>query len=101
MRENENETELVFNSTVAPADILKQAQEIISGPRRKAYGSAVRSFTQIAALWSAYLDQNIEPRDVAMMMILLKTSRQCSAHNEDNLIDICGYAALACEVEIC
>lgn len=91
-------TELNFTT---PADILNQAQEIISGPRRESYGNAIQSFTQIAALWSAYLGQSVAPRDVAMMMILLKTSRQCAAHNDDNLVDICGYAALAREVEIC
>lgn len=77
-------------------EILTKAGEIISGERNARYGRSEDSFTHIAALWGDYLDRDISPRDVAMMMVLLKIAR--SQHDEnytDNYVDICGYAALA------
>lgn len=77
-------------------EILIKAGEIISGERNARYGKPEDSFTHIAALWGDYLDRDISPRDVAMMMVLLKIAR--SQHDEnytDNYVDICGYAALA------
>ena len=77
-------------------EILTKADFIIKGHRNNMYGKPEDSFTHIAALWGDYLDRDISPRDVAMMMVLLKIAR--SQHDEnytDNYVDICGYAALA------
>ncbi len=82
----------------AIVDVLDEAKRLISGSRREAYGSAHDSFSCIASLWSTYLSATIKPVDVAMMMVLLKVAREKAAHGTDNLVDICGYAALAEEV---
>ena len=77
-------------------EILTKAGEIINGERNARYGKPEDSFAYIAALWGDYLDRDISPRDVAMLMVLMKVAR--SQHDEnytDNYVDICGYAALA------
>ena len=73
--------------------ILTRAAEIVSG-KDSQHGSAEDNFGRIAAMWSAYLGRDVTARDVAVMMILLKTSRIASGHqSDDNWIDISGYAA--------
>lgn len=75
--------------------VLDTAKTILSGDRRESYGSPQESFARIATLWSAYLGYAISSHDVAMLMILLKIARQKNKHKDDNLVDMCGYAALA------
>ena len=56
------------------------------------------SFNTIASLWTTYLGLPITPKDVCMMMILLKVARiSLSYAEEDSLVDIAGYAACADE----
>ena len=80
-------------------EILDTAKKIINGRREDDYGSAEDNFSTIAKLWSEYLSSHVNPKDVAMMMILLKVARMgTGAGTEDCLVDICGYAALAVEM---
>ena len=37
--------------------------------------------------------------DVAAMMVLLKVSRSRASDHSDNWVDVCGYAAIAGELE--
>lgn len=84
-------------------NILNTANDIINGARKEEYGDAFDSFDRIAGLWSSYLDHHITPVDVAQMMILMKVSRganvaKFNAIQEDSLVDIAGYSALAYQV---
>ena len=84
-------------------NILNTANDIINGDRKDEYGDAFDSFDRIAGLWSSYLDHHISPVDVAQMMILMKVSRganvaKFNAIQEDSLVDIAGYSALAYQV---
>jgi hypothetical protein len=50
-------------------------------------------------MWNAYMraksDQDITPKDVAALMMLVKVARFANdPTHRDNLVDICGYAAL-------
>ena len=77
--------------------ILKEANKIIYGDREKTYGHPAKNLMKIAELWNAYLDNtvNISPKDVACMMILLKTARLGNnPDHRDSVVDIAGYAAL-------
>lgn len=82
-------------------DLLREAHRIINGERQGQYGSPEDSFELIARFWNNYLrvagkrDNCMTPRDVAMLMILLKVAREAHAPKRDNLVDIIGYAALA------
>jgi len=84
-------------------NILKEANDIIYGDREKTYGHPSKNLRAIAEMWTAYLvasraittENNIGAKDVAAMMVLLKTARLANdPDHRDSLVDICGYAAL-------
>lgn len=80
-------------------EILDEAARIVTGERQNQYGSAENSFALIGGLWGDYLGMDISPRDVALMMILLKVAREKGGKGKaDNWIDIAGYAACGGEV---
>jgi len=55
-------------------DILDEAKDLIAD-RGKDYGLAALNHLRIAKLWSAYLERNIEPHEVAICMALVKPPR--------------------------
>ena len=80
------------------ADILDTAKEYVTKDRAATHGDAERNFGLIAAYWSAHLNRNIKPHDVAVMMTLLKLARaRSNPKHTDNWIDGCGYLALGGE----
>ena len=84
---------------VTREDILRTAGELITGDRQATYGSARDSHARIAGMWSSYLGVDVTEVDVAAMMVLLKVSRSRSSELADNWVDVCGYAAIAGELE--
>lgn len=87
------------------ADILKEAEKCVCGQRQDDYGSPEDNFKTIANLWTAYLDASdpairhiITPKDVAVMMALLKVARIARGDNPDSFVDLAGYAACAGEI---
>ena len=85
----------------AKESILTEAHNIIYGDREKTYGHPAKNLKTIAAMWSAYMnnmdDGNfaVTAKDVAAMMMLVKVARYANdPSHRDNLVDICGYAAL-------
>ena len=102
-----------FPTTPVPSPIraaetlLTDAAAIVGGSRQQTHGSKERSLRSIAKLWSTFLhirgvlpsDLNITPNDVAILMVLLKVSRQATGDkNLDHFIDMAGYAGLAGEM---
>jgi hypothetical protein len=80
------------------ADILDTAKDFITKDRAATHGDAERNFGLIAAYWSAHLNRNIRPHDVAVMMTLMKLARaKSNPKHIDNWIDGCGYLALGGE----
>ena len=81
-----------------PLPILAEASSIIHGARNESYGDHEREAERIAAYWNTHLGDKLNdaltPDDVDIMMILLKVSREGHKHKRDNLVDLCGYAAL-------
>jgi hypothetical protein len=80
------------------SEALDKAKELINGDRAKEYGDAHDNFSRIATMWSAYLGQDVDAADVAVMMNLLKCSRLAHQRKDDSFVDACGYMALACEL---
>ena len=81
------------------AKICDKAATLIDGERDKQHGDRNENFGCIASLWSAYLDREIKPHQVAWMMVMVKLARETNGtHSIDNAIDACGYAALAGEL---
>lgn len=80
-------------------DALEIAKILINGERANQYGDAVASMERIAGLWSAYLGIEVETKDAAAMLCLLKLSRIASGKKADNWIDLIGYGAIGAEAE--
>ena len=70
----------------------KQAQQLITGSKREAYGGITDSFERIAKIWSGILGINISAKKVALLMIGLKTYRESHRHQPDNVVDLFGYS---------
>ena len=82
------------------AEILEQARKCVCGDREQDYGTPESNFSNIAKLWTAYKDVKFTPKDVAIMMLMVKIARIKSNHAKlDNWIDICGYASCGGEIE--
>lgn len=73
------------------SDLLTEANEIVNGERAASYGHPYDNFTHTAALWSAYLGFEITAEQVAVLMMLVKISREKNKHKRDNLVDVIGY----------
>lgn len=71
---------------------IDKAKAIVNGERG---GYPEDVFALIAQYWTTYLGTKIRPRDVAVMMMLLKIARihpDIDRWNPDNAVDIIGYA---------
>lgn len=79
-------------------DTLKAAAECVCGSREDDYGSPEDNFAVIAALWTAYTGTDVAPKDVAMMMALLKIARAKAGSKPDTYVDLAGYAACGAEI---
>ena len=80
------------------AEILEAARVCVCGEREQDYGTPEDSFTLIGKLWSAYMGVPFTPKDVAMMMALLKVARIKAGDKVDSFVDLAGYAACAGEI---
>ena len=79
---------------------LKEAISLSGIDRQKDYGDKVDNHNNIARLWSAYLEIEIEAHDVAIMMTLLKIARtKLGAVSKDTYIDMAAYSAIAGEIK--
>ena len=84
-------------------DFLREAEELINGPRADDYGPALLNHERIATIWNvllrAKLLKQITPTEVTAMMIGLKLARLAEdMHKDDSWVDIIGYAALGGEI---
>ena len=79
-------------------DTLKAAAECVCGSREEDYGSPEDNFAVIAELWTAYTGTDVTPKDVAMMMALLKIARAKAGSKPDTYVDLAGYAACGAEI---
>ena len=79
---------------------LNRASILVQGQKEKDYGDKFNNHKNIAKLWSAYLDVNINPHNVAVMMVLLKIARtKVGKVNKDTYIDMAAYGAIAGEIK--
>ena len=92
--------------SITKGEILQKAKDLITGDRNETHGDAFQNHAEIAEFWNIFLDKKLQPmasitaEDVALMMVLMKISRntQGKKNNLDNFIDMCGYAAIAGEI---
>ena len=81
-------------------EILKTAHNCVCKDREGVYGGPEENFETIAAFWSIYLKKKVTAKDVASLMILMKTARLMSSNHEsmDSWVDIAGYASCGGEI---
>ena len=81
-------------------EILGLAEQCVCSDRNRQYGEPEDNFLEIAKLWNAYLDTDIGPEDVAIMMCLFKIARLKGSYYEskDSWVDLIGYAACGGEI---
>ena len=77
---------------LAGQSVLVEAHNLVHGDRGKDYGHPYHDFSRTALIWSAILDIDITPQQVALCMIGVKISRECNKPKRDNRVDIAGYA---------
>lgn len=86
-------------------EILQAAKKCVCGDREQDYGRPEDNFQRIAVLWNAYcgltgMINGFEPKDVAIMMALVKIARIASGRfKADSYIDACGYMACGAEID--
>lgn len=81
-------------------EILAEAEKCVCSDRNLQYGEPEDNFSDIARLWSAYLDTDLGAEDVAIMMCLFKIARIKGSFYEskDSWVDLIGYAACGGEI---
>jgi len=86
-------------------EILQKAKDLINKNRQSTHGDCFKNHSQIADLWSVFLDDKLKPMkeitpgDVAIMMCLLKISRSTMGDfNIDDFVDGAAYMAIAGEM---
>jgi len=89
----------VVDETEQYENLLKESDALIHGARNSDYGHPLDDFSDTADYWTTWCHardllqepKSFTPEDVAMMMVLLKISREGRRHKQDNLIDGPGY----------
>ena len=81
--------------------VLLTADDMVSKARQQDHGSFLNNATMTAQYWNTHLGliDFIKPRDVPIMLALLKIARiHENPSHIDNYVDTCGYSALAAEM---
>lgn len=88
-------------------DILKEVENIVCNDRQNEHGKPEDTFKRISILWSAYISQDlgqkikVTPRDVAIMMALLKIARiSGNVGHKDSWLDAIGYLTCGAEFSL-
>ena len=71
------------------------ALTLVDGDRQTDYGPPADNMRRIGLAWSAILDCDVTPAQVALCMAALKLVREAYRHKPDNLIDAHGYVDIA------
>lgn len=81
-------------------ETLETALELVTGDRAEQHGDMHATHQMAADLWNAYIgDGMLTAEDVALMLALLKIARmQNGSKNEDNYVDLAGYAGVAAQL---
>lgn len=70
-------------------------QQLVDGDRQADYGPPEENMRRIGLAWSAILDTDVSPAQVALCMAALKLVREAYRHKPDNIVDAHGYLEIA------
>jgi hypothetical protein len=73
--------------------VLLEAESLVNGDRRAAYGDVKLNFGRWADACKAHAI-DVTPAQLAMIMVLGKLSRETNKKKRDNIVDACGYLEL-------
>ncbi len=73
-------------------NIAEKAIDLVSGDRAKAYGNPLIQARRVCLMWEAITGHKFTPKEFELCMLTLKISREVGKEQEDNLVDIVGYA---------
>jgi hypothetical protein len=83
----------------AGESILHEAHRLTHGDRNKDYGHPLDDYSKnagaINALFKHKLREDFTAADVALIMVVVKLSRQVNRPKRDNMVDAAGYAWVA------
>jgi hypothetical protein len=84
-------------------EMLEETLKIVQGDRLESYGDPLTNHENIAGFWNWFLSKklkaDITPREVALMMVLVKVAREKHTSKHDNPVDIAGYAYVIQQME--
>ena len=81
----------IHNLASDPQQLAEKAIDLVYGQRGKDYGHPYDDYTRTAALWSALIGHEITAEQAALMMVLVKLSREMNRPKDDNIVDAHGY----------
>ncbi len=89
-------------------EIADIAARLVSGDRDKTHGDKRENFQNCADLWTAWIklrypgcEVSLDASDFGAMMVLVKMARTLSGTiNQDDYVDMCGYAACMGEIAL-
>lgn len=82
-------------------EVLKEAERLMYGDRQDDYGTPYENHRRISVLWSAYLETEVSPMQVAICMALVKIARlqqNFEYSKDDTFIDGSAYFSIAAEL---
>ena len=77
---------------MAKPNILEEALHITTSDRRSQYGNPKMDFERIAKISTILLGRDISAKDVVVILIAMKLSRNAYQYKRDTCVDIAGYA---------
>lgn len=81
-------------------DVLNEAIELTNGDRNNTHGDPLPNHARIALIWSAILEIEVTPTQVALCMAGMKLARMSyQPSNIDSAIDGAAYFAIAAELD--
>jgi hypothetical protein len=97
-------SDLVAPQGISPrAEVLREAETLITGDRNVTYGTPTENFERIAELWNTqFAPMLLHPftaAQVAQAMMHVKLARMVTQPKRDNYLDLAGYAACGWECE--
>ena len=88
-------SEIKYLTMTKTEQLFEEVIQILHA-RGSQYGHPIENHKRIAQLWSAYLNYPIQPNEVAILMCLVKISRQAEDPRvDDNYKDALGYISIA------
>ena len=78
--------------------ILKEAEELVNGPRAADYGPVAVNWSRTVTIFEAMTGISLTAEQGLMFMVAVKLAREAQKHKRDNLTDAAAYLELASKI---